>query len=46
MAPKSVRQVPSKQWSCSELKEGNKDLLRVKQESGGEEELKRKIQET
>jgi len=46
MAPKQkVSQVPSKQWSCSELTEGHNKLLQVKKESEGEEALKKKIEE-
>lgn len=42
-----VKKVPvgSRQWSCSELKEGHKTLLEVKKESEGEEALKLKIKE-
>jgi len=35
--------VPSKQWSCSELKDGQQALLAVKSE--GEEDLEEKIKE-
>lgn len=40
---KRDRTVPSKQWSCSELKEGQSHLLAVKNEP--EDDLAAKIQE-
>ena len=40
-----ARQLPSRQWSCSELEKSNKDMLKVKRESEDKEELERKIQE-
>lgn len=43
MTTKRPRAVPSKQWSCSELKEGQAKLLAVKNEV--EDDLALKIQE-
>ena len=43
MAVKRERPVPSKQWSCSELKDGQKTLLKVKNEK--DDDLERKIKE-
>lgn len=43
MTTKRPRSVPSKQWSCSELKEGQAKLLAVKHEV--EDDLALKIQE-
>ena len=37
--------VPSKTWSCSELKGAHQTLLEVKKESEGEEALKLRIKE-
>lgn len=39
------RQVPSKQLSCSELAEGNRKLLDIKQEKESPAELMQKIQD-
>lgn len=43
MAPKKV---VSKQFSCSELKSGHADLMRVKKESISQEELQKQIKES
>jgi len=43
MAVKRERPVPSKKWSCSELKDGQKNLLKVKNEK--EDDLESKIKE-
>ena len=40
-----ARQLPSRQWSCSELEKSHKNMLKVKRESEDKEELERKIQE-
>lgn len=40
---KRQRAPPSKQWSCSELKEGHASLLQVKEEA--EPDLDQKIKE-
>ena len=40
---KRTRTVPSKQWSNSELKDGHKELLKVKTEQ--EDDIEGKIQE-
>ena len=40
-----ARQLPSRQWSCSELEKSNKSMLKVKRESEDKEDLERKIQE-
>lgn len=45
MAPKKETTLGSKQWSCSELKDGSTHLMRVKKESGGEDDLKNKIKD-
>lgn len=48
MAPKKdsgARQVPSKQWSCSELQDGQKKLVAVKTETEGQEQLAKEIKE-
>ena len=43
MAEPKGRKVPSRQWSCSELKDGDAALTRVKREP--EEDLETKIKE-
>lgn len=40
-----ARQLPSRQWSCSELEKSHKNMLKVKRESEDKEELERKIKE-
>ena len=42
---KAKRTVPSKQWSCSELKDGHQQLLSVKTESVSKDQLALEIQE-
>lgn len=39
------RTMPSKQFSCTELGDGNKNMLKVKKEAEKEAELQQKIQE-
>lgn len=46
MAEKRPRQVVSKQFSCSELKDGHKELMAIKTEAESEDELLRKIKES
>ena len=45
MAAKVKKPVQSRAWSCSELKDGEAGLMKVKKESEGEEALKKKIQD-
>lgn len=44
-APNVKREVVSRQWSLSELMEGQKSLMQVKTESPGEEALKKQIED-
>ena len=48
MAPKAdnKEKVPSRQWSCSELTDGQSKLLAVKRESLSPEELQKQIKES
>lgn len=47
MAPKKKEKTPvqSKQFSCSELKEGHRELIKVKREAVTPEELQKQIQD-
>lgn len=45
MSEKKIRPVPSKQWSCSELKDGEQNLLAIKQEPYTKTELEDEIKE-
>lgn len=45
MTARVKKPVQSRAWSCSELKEGQDGLLKVKKETEGEEALKKKIQD-
>ena len=45
MGKQGKREVPSKQWSSSELKDANKELLKVKKEGLSPDELSKQIQE-
>lgn len=45
MGKAAKREVPSRQWSSSELKDANKGLLAVKREGISQEELIKQIQE-
>lgn len=45
MVQKRDRDVASRTFSASELKDGNEKLLAVKREAESEEELKKKIKE-
>lgn len=42
---KNERKVPSKQFSCSELKDGHAKLMAVKMESISKDQLEDEIQE-
>lgn len=45
---RTMKQRPTMQsrvWSCSELKDGNQDLMRVKKEKHTQEELDKKIKD-
>ena len=44
--PKGKQQVRSRQWSCSELKDGHQKLLAVKTESAGKAQVDLEIEET
>ena len=41
----SKRKVASKQWSCSELKDGNQKLMAVKMETPGKAQIDQEIEE-
>lgn len=45
MAGKRPRQIASKAFSCSELKEGHEGLLAIKKEAETEDELKKQIKD-
>ena len=42
---RSKRKVASKQWSCSELKDGNQKLMAVKMETPGKAQVDQEIEE-
>ena len=42
---KPKRDVPSRQWSCSELKDGHKQLMNVKMEAVSKDQLAKEIKE-
>ena len=45
MAGKRPRQIASKTFSCSELKEGHAELLAIKKEAESEDDLKKQIKD-
>ena len=45
MSEQKSRTVPSKQWSCSELKDGEQNLLAIKQEQYTKTDLEDEIKE-